>query len=598
MLTDFFAAISFYLIPYLTGRFFTRKTFLAWIIGAFLWFPLYFIVSFIALKTGNFSLIIRYLAIGVSLLSVLNILRQFLKERPKLDLKEIAPYTFLVLFTAGVYFLIWKRSTPYPLQLNWDIYEHITLSNLISQGRLSAFTTNISDTFTFNSYSPLFGILLSLPKIIFQRSLIGIYWWLEYWQYLLTAIASYLLAKRIFKDRSLAIFSAVLSSLTFESVVAYTVFFLIPQTLAVLIAVLAAYELMDYKKIFLLITAIVIFLMHYIVGPLCLVFLVCLYLAPRVPLSLKRLNLLITAAILFLAGALGLHFLGRWNILSIEEASHFDFTIYQKAGFILDWYGIFLAFALIGIFAILRNKSYSQKIFLILALGVFGISFAPFSYFLKFYVLGHYLTNVIIVAGIAFLVSNFSKVLKTVSFIFLTLVMLLTFYNNQLMYKGPLHFQNYVTQISYGELQAAAWLSSHNKNGNDFLISDPSLQYILEANSGVDTQGGVYTNLNTRKALESINGSYNTQFIKSELLSIKDSLPKDQNLNRKVLFAVGGRYFAWQELPQSQKESSFYNIWAPKDITSTEQNYINFLKNSKQFKLLYENRQIAIFEVI
>ena len=599
MLIDFFASLSFYIIPYLTGRFFTKKTFLAWALGAFLWFAAFFVIQGVTsvLKIGNFSQVIRYLAIGVSGLSILNIGYYLIKERPKIRLKDLSVGAFLLAFTAGVYFLIWKRSTPYPMQLNWDIYEHITLANLISDGKLSIFTTRISDTFTFSSYSPLFGILLSIPKIVFQKSLLGIYWWLEYWHFFLTAIASYLIAQKLFKDKALSLMASVVSSLTFEAVVAYTALFLIPQTLVVLLAVLLATEMMEYKRIFILISSLVILLMHYVLGPLCLVFLASLYLAPRIPLRLMWLNLLIVLSTLILAVSLGLHFIGGWQVLSIEEASHFNFSILEKAGFLLDWYGLSLLFAILGFFAILKGKSYSQKIILILSLLVFAISFAPLSYFLKFYVLEHYLINLVIIAGIAALSSNFSRVLKFISFTWITAVLLITFYNNQLMYKEPLHFGNYVTQISSGEVEAAKWLRKNN-NGNFFLVSDPSLQYILEANSGVNTQGGVYMNLASRKALESINGSYNADFIKTQILSINDALESDQNKNREVLFAVGGRYFAWQTLPSSQKESTFYNVWSPKETTLNEQTYIDFLKGSGKFKLLYQNREVAIFEVI
>ncbi len=71
MIIDFFAGLSFYAIPYLAGRFFTKKIFQAWILGAFLWFITYFLITGIAeiLKLNNFSQIIRYLAIGVSVLS-------------------------------------------------------------------------------------------------------------------------------------------------------------------------------------------------------------------------------------------------------------------------------------------------------------------------------------------------------------------------------------------------------------------------------------------------------------------------------------------------------------------------------------------------
>ncbi len=601
MIIDFLASLSFYVIPYLTGRFFTKKIFKAWILGAFLWFIAYFLIAGIVqiLRLNNFNEIIRYFAIGISVLSFINILVSFIKEKPKLNVKDIQIGGFLLGFTLIIYFLIWKRNTPYPLQLNWDIYEHITLANLIAQGKLSFFTSRISDTFTFNSYSPIFGILLSLPKIVFQKSLLGIYWWLEYWHYFLTVIASFILAKKLFNDRWLAIVSAILSALVFESIMVYSGFFLIPQTLVALATIFVIQEIKEYKAVLLGIVILVILLMHYVVGLVCIAVVALFYLASRLPLSSKVLNVGVLVATLTAIFLISLNFIGKWQVLAIEEASHFNFPVLEKAGFILDWYGIMLfVFGLIGYVKFVKSGSYSQKLILALAILILGISFSPFSYFLKFYVLGHYFVNLIIVAGIGVLLVNLSPVFKTLGIIWLILIMVMTFYINQSVYKGPLHFETYETQISKGEIEAGNWLSAYNKKGEAFLISDPSLQYVLETVSEVNTQGGVYMSLQTRKTLESVNGSYDPVFIKDKLLSIKDLLPSTQQSDRKVLFAVGGRYFAWQRLPAVQKESSFYNVWSPKTESQNDKTYTDFLLNSGQFKVVYKNDELTIFEVL
>ena len=601
MIIDFLASLSFYVIPYLAGRFFTKKIFQAWILGAFLWFIAYFLIAGIVqiLKLNNFGEIIRYLAIGTSVLSFINILVSLVKEKPKLNVKDIQIGGFLLGLTLIIYFLIWKRNTPYPLQLNWDIYEHITLANLIVQGKLSFFTSRISDTFTFNSYSPIFGIFLSLPKIVFQKSLLGIYWWLEYWNYFLTVAASYILAKKLFNDRWLATFSAILSALVFESIMVYSGFFLIPQTMVSLAVIFVIQEIKEYKAVFLGIAILVILLMHYVVGIVCVAVLALFYLASRFPLSSKVLSAGVLIATLTAFFLIGLNFIGKWQVLAIEEASHFNFPILEKAGFILDWYGIMLfVFGLIGYIKFVKSGSYSQKLILALAILILGISFSPFSYFLKFYVLGHYFVNLIIVAGIGVLLANLPSLFKALGIAWLILVMAMTFYINQTVYKGPLHFETYETQISRGEIEAGKWLSVYNKKGDVFLISDPSLQYILETVSEVNTQGGAYMSLQTRKTLESVNGSYDPVFIKDKLLSIQDLLPNTQQPGRKVLFAIGGRYFAWQKLPAIQKESSFYNIWSPKIMTDNDKTYVDFLISSQQFKIVYRNDEIAIFEVI
>lgn len=598
MLIDFLASLSFYVIPYLTGRFFTKKTIQAFVLGSFLWFIIFFLTSFILsiLKINEFALVIRSIAVIISSLSLINILVYLVREKPKISFENIQIATILTIFTAFVYFFIWKRNTPYPLQLNWDIYEHITLANSISLGNISFLTSKISDTFTFASYSPLFGILLSIPKIVFGKSLLGIYWWLEYWHFLITAFALFLISRKIFINKTISVLSSIVSSLTFESVVIYSTLFLIPQTLVAVLTILIIAEIKEYKKIMLLIAALTLFLMHFVVGALSLFILLVFYLANRFRISQKILNISIVLSTFVSAILIGLNFVGNWQILGREEAVHFSFNIVEKLGFLLDWYGIiFFVFAAIGYVKILKNGNYALKIILILALLLFGISFAPFSYFLKFYVLGHYFVNLVIVAGIAVLIANLPAILKYLGILWIAFVLLITFYRNQLVYKDSLHFQNNETQVSFGEIEAGEFLASYNKNGKMFLISDPSLQYIFEATSGINTQGGAYMDTQTRRDLIAINGSYDGQFIKNKLLEVKDLV---SSTDGKRLFAVGGRYFAWQNFSNEQKQSTFYNIWTSRQMSNSDLNYVNFLKKSDKFRLIYQNKEVAIFEII
>ena len=600
MIIDFFASLSFYFIPYLTGRFFTKKIVQAWIMGAFIWFILYFLLAeiLVLLKIDGFSGLIRFLAIVISTFSLIDFLNSYRVKKPKINLSKDLIHLFLLSFASLVYFLIWKRNTPYPLQLDWDMYEHITLANIISSGNLSFLTTKISDTFTINSYSPFFEILLSLPKIVFQRGLIGIYWWLEYWHFILTVLASFLIAKKFFQDKWIAIFCAIISTLVFESLIAYSSLFLIPQTLVALITVFVFKDIKEYKPFFLLISCLIILLMHYFVGALSLVVLALGFNGSSYRFKSKHLNLGIFIATLIMIIFLALNLKTSWQVLGIEEARHFTFSLWQKIGFLVDWYGISLfIFAVLGYMGILKKGNQYQKLLLIIALLIFGLSLAPFSYFLKLYVLGGYFVDLILALGIWLLIRNLSTVLKVVSLTFLTFVFIITFYKNQLVYKQPLHFKSFETQISFEEIEAGKWLKLHS-NGNQFLISDPSLQYVLEAESGVNTQGGAYMSLTTREALMEINGSRDPEFIKSKILSIKDLIPSENKPGRKTLFVVGGRYFAWQMLSRGEKESTFNNIWSPKLIKDEDRAYIDFLSHTKEFKMIYKNDELVIFEVI
>src|ERR1035437_8363914 len=380
MFIDLIISLSFYLLPYLTGRIFVRKVIQAWILGALIWFLIYFVVVGVNVFAHfDFQSVIKIIALIISVASLLKLGKEFISEKPKINWQSIFIASFLALFTAFVYFFIWKRNTPYPMQLNWDIYEHLTLSNLLSLGKLSFSTTQITDTFTFNSYSPIFNILLSLPKIIFQRGLLGVYWGIEYRHYLFTAFAAFILATKVFNNNWLALLAAIVSSLVFESIMVYSTLFLIPQTLVALITVFVAAEIKEYKLPILLIAGIVILLMHYVVGVLCLFVLAALYLSLHINHSKKRINFAIIASALFAFVLIVSNLFITWSIPGIEEASHFNFQLMPKIGFIMDWSGIFLfVFGLIGAVKIVKNGTYSQKILLCLALIILGIALAPF----------------------------------------------------------------------------------------------------------------------------------------------------------------------------------------------------------------------------
>jgi hypothetical protein len=593
MIIDFFASLLFYITPYLFGRFFIKNIIASWLIGSLLIFASFFALSQIAVFFDlNFSVLMPTFLVGVSITSLIFLIVDIFRKRVSFAIPDLEAILVLV-FASLLYFLVWKVNTPYPLVLNWDMYEHITLANLISQGKLSFLTTEISDTFTFNSYSPLFEVLLSIPKVIFQRDLLGIYWWLEYFYYLFTIICSFWIAKKLFKDKLVATISSLISALVFQSFVVYAPLFLIPQTLTALLSIFLIREIKSLKLKFLIPGLVTIFLMHYVVGFVAVAFLGLLYWIYKK--GLGRPNLIILDAIAVSMLMVLANFVFKWDILSIEEAEHFNFSLWEKLGFFSDWYGVglFIPFV-IGSIAIVVKRDFDKKIVLIFGLLTLGISLLPFSYFLKFYSLGGYFVNFIIAAGLVFLLGKLSKILKIAGVLWIILFLSFTFYKNQQNYKSSLQYNNLATQLSFQEIEAGKWLGL-NSNKNQFLISDPSTQYIIESLSGVNTQGGAFMSLKTRKELISIKDSKKPEEIKKRLLSIKDKLG---NTGEEVIFVVGGRYFAWQNLSEKEQKSSYYNIWSPVRITPDDEKFIKTLDKSKQFKMIYRNNEISMFRIL
>jgi hypothetical protein len=170
------------------------------------------------------------------------------------------------------------------------------------------------------------------------------------------------------------------------------------------------------------------------------------------------------------------------------------------------------------------------------------------------------------------------------------------FYRNETYFKEPLYFLGSESNISPAEVQAGDWLSKNAPSGS-LLVSDPSTQAVLEAASGVNSQGGPYMSLETRRVLESINRSDDYGAVAERLLTIQDNLAFERQVRTDTLFVLSGRYFAWQQFPSEQKESFYYNIWQPVLLDPGDQGYINGLVDSHKFNLLYRNSELAILRV-
>ena len=108
MLIDLIAALSFYIVPYLTGRIFVKKTIQAWILGALVWFIIYFAVFGVnTIVKFDFQNAVKAIAAIISLISLINLGAQFAKQKPKIHWQNTFIALALGIFTAFVYFFVW-----------------------------------------------------------------------------------------------------------------------------------------------------------------------------------------------------------------------------------------------------------------------------------------------------------------------------------------------------------------------------------------------------------------------------------------------------------------------------------------------------------
>jgi hypothetical protein len=613
MITDLFAAACFYILPLLTGRIFFKPIAYSFATGMLIWY-LALLISGIYFP-GSFDNVIILLT-GISvLLFFLRIIRDIIKDRNLLthafSLNSLITPSFILLLTVFSffsYFFVWKLFTPYPMQLNWDIYEHITVANIIASGQTSFLPSFLTDTFTFNGYTTLFHTALAAQKSLFQTDLLGFYWWVEYWHYLLTIVASFLLAKNIFKKTEISLLAGVVSGLVYESSMVYSNLFLIPQTMTALLGIFILREVIIskedhtdkpfFKKITgaipLIISLITALFLHFVIG----FAVICTVIAFKIldkEIFTKHLNKISLFFVFILIGTLSLQFFGGIDLTGREEANYFNLGLVKIAALFSDWYGLTLIFLVPGIIGILKSHNITSKKILVLALITATVSLAPFAYFLKYYTLSRYLVNTVLVFGIFYAVRNFSVPVRYLYETLTVLVFTAVFFINVNTYQNFLFFSNVISHISDKELDTSKWLRANYNKDNTLIVSDPGTQYILEASSEINTPGGAYMSLPNRNKLININDGISPEIIELNLKEIKDRFKKD---NAHLIFVASGRYFAWQKLTDSEKKSFYFNIWSPRVIEQTDVPFLTRLAADSSFKIIYQNNEMVIFEIL
>lgn len=609
------SGLSFYLFPILTGRavvLFLKKgreranILYYFAIGGLVLYGLMLlltaVISALPLTTKP-DYLRAILVVFLSLASLVNL--STFKDLKVISLKRIAPAVLTALFLSLAVVYLWRRDNPFPQLLNWDIFEHQTLVNYIKRGQLHFISSRISDTFQFDGYSTLFHALLSIPQITLGVEPFAFWWSVEYFHLFLTILASFLLAKTVTRSNLAGLLTAIISAFVFESYVIYSSLFLIPQTLAavlsvfMLIYVLEHFKDKKYPWIPLAIIAVTIFLSHYIIGLATILTLSALIFLYQSLLMEKRLvwglsfiilPLTVFALLTALSGFLHL------DQLNSGEAALFTYTLTKKAEFAQVFYGYALYILLpVGALLSLHLKEKAVRILLLLTAVILAVVLAGIPYSLKFYVLGRYLTHLFMGLGLWMVIKSMSfRLMKVLSTSFIAVIFMAVFILNLAYWKNPLRYQGHATNLESMEIAAGRFLQEKFEADNTFLISDPSTQYVLEATSDINTQGGAYMNLDSRKILvEALEHPYGDQFAQ-KLTQIKDTV--NVTSPNTYLLALSGRFFEWQEAKEEDKLSLGFNVWKPYDLALNDLIFIENLKKTSRFKEVYRNESLVILQ--
>lgn len=615
MIASLFAGLLFFLFPTLVGRTFVRllnkkraltHPFITYFIsGSFLTYAITVLVYYIA-QFAKVQIGFEYLFAGVvALLAFVFIPANFVIEKSDLNVKKYLLPTIASFGTALLTTILWRVKSPYPL--NWDIYEHQTLTNNILDGRFSFFSSQVTDTFGFNGYSTLFHTLLAASQAFFSISIFDFWNSASFVHLGLVCLASYLLAKEVTGSRAVGYISMLLGGLIFDSTISFTNLFLIPQTFTALVFILLFTQLIGSLKNgksisipFLFMGSIFLLLNHYIVGSIALFFYVGTYLyfrfqnffTPKIDRKYAvAIGIIITSIAIGASGFVPLGFINK------GEGEAFVLTFADKWNVLRQSYGLLpLIFLPIGIYTIIKRKTDLALYTLDTTVALTALVLFQLPYVMKFFVLDKYFFGVILAVGLYTILNRIKNtVLKYAGYTSLIFTLIFIFVLNSANWKQILVYKNTHSHVGENEIKAAQFLNAEYSKSNTMLVSDPSTQYILETLSGVNSQGGAYMDHPAREELSNMSKENNPTAIADALFKIKDKVNSDSDTR---LFVLSGRYFVWQNQSEENKKDLSFNIWHTADLTETNKEYINtLLTQNDRFRLVYQNETLAIIEV-
>lgn len=188
-----------------------------------------------------------------------------------------------------------------------------------------------------------------------------------------------------------------------------------------------------------------------------------------------------------------------------------------------------------------------------------------------------------------------SRFLNNVLILIYIFIFMGIFIVNSYYWKNILYYKNILTHISPNEIKAAEFIKNRYSGKDVLLVSDPATQNIIETLSGINSQGGAYTNAYTREQLIAFSEALSPSEIKDRLYLINDA---KEPFAGKRLLVLSGRYFQWQAASVKNRQALYFNVWNPADLTYNNKKYIELLSlDTNSFTLEYENPTLVIFEV-
>jgi hypothetical protein len=520
--------------------------------------------------------------------------------------KRLIP-VFAGIFTLSVIsYSLWLWKSPSPL--NWDWYQHQTLARNIQDGEISYFTSEMSDTFGFDSYPPMFHLVVSLAQYPMNLSpdMVMDFWQLtSFWHVMSMGLVSYLFGYVVTKDKTVSWLMVLFGVMVFDSTVSLTTFFLLPQTLAAVLFVgLFSRLLNEYGKEGVLpwwevvAGGVALGLMHYLVGIIGGIIYVSLSLFMRLKRKWKNIDQFPWGYLVVVLSIVGILLVRNMDLghLNGGEAELFNFSLEKKIGALERSYGL-LAYVLgsLGLIAIMNEKNKKIGLVSLVGFGLMALLLSSTPYVLKIYTIARFFVHILMVFGLWGIMKKQRYVLtKYISVLLvgggLVWVLVANIYNwkSGLLYKGE------YTHIGKDDVEASDQLFDRYEDEKVLLISDPGTQFILEGLSGVDSVGGAYMNKEIRDdlylALEDESGGKLLELVRG----VGDEIGGEYDHR---LLALSGRTFMWESSDQDSRYSYAFNVWSPVDLRVNDFERIVSLVRQEEIRVFYQSPSLVILEV-
>jgi hypothetical protein len=262
-----------------------------------------------------------------------------------------------------------------------------------------------------------------------------------------------------------------------------------------------------------------------------------------------------------------------------------------------QFYGyLLLAFFPVGFLHVFRKRPQTNETLnTLIAVGVLGVVLAELPYVLKFYSIGRYFIHVILAIGIVELMEGLNKYLKIALTALVVGCLIVIFTINTGNFKNNITYAGIASHISAAEYDAGLFIKRNYDKKTAMIVSDPTTMHILEGVSGINTPGGAFTDIRTRKLLSKIYFSRDSLEMKKNVKAIEDGI--DKKRPEKVLIVISGRFSKWQLSSEKQKMGIVWNIWRPSGLSTEDYDFIDFIDQNLDFKKVYKSSELVVYEV-